>query len=302
MDQHTIPEFYLRGFLDPNAPAGQEPYLWFHTHPECKWRRRSPKNLSTLPNYYSVPGEGGKFDHAAEHFLQQIENDAAIVIREAINRDRIIDIAGRQALARFIASMWFRVPRLHSEVAPGMTSALLADARDSWLLLRDDASRRAAILSELKAAVGADLDVEAIMTRGGPVPTKCSMARHAVVQEVLGSTIIYASRIADMTWNWLVAQEPLFFATSDWPVSLWSPEHPHSNFQCGLGVSSVQLTFPVTKRVALFAEWGGHERGYLVAPPETVVSMNHRTARLAATIYSPAAGFPGFADIVLRPS
>ena len=25
---HYIPQFYLRGFVDPQTPAGQTPYLW----------------------------------------------------------------------------------------------------------------------------------------------------------------------------------------------------------------------------------------------------------------------------------
>ena len=43
--QHYVPQFYLREFLDPNTPPGQEPYVWVFSKDGKKKQRRAPKNI-----------------------------------------------------------------------------------------------------------------------------------------------------------------------------------------------------------------------------------------------------------------
>jgi Protein of unknown function (DUF4238) len=45
MNHHFVPQFYLRGFCDPEVSEGQEPWIWVADFQEQRIERRAPKNV-----------------------------------------------------------------------------------------------------------------------------------------------------------------------------------------------------------------------------------------------------------------
>jgi len=58
--QHYVPQFYLREFLDPNTPLGQDPYVWVFAKDGKKKQRRAPKNILWKTELYTLDVEGAK--------------------------------------------------------------------------------------------------------------------------------------------------------------------------------------------------------------------------------------------------
>ena len=80
---HTVPQFYLRGFVDPaseNVPK-LDPFVWVGSLTTGEIRRRAPRNISIVPGLYDGPGGLSEPDALLEAHLGKIESAAAFAIR-----------------------------------------------------------------------------------------------------------------------------------------------------------------------------------------------------------------------------
>ncbi len=78
---HYIPQFYLRGFVDPATPPPQTPYLWVWYKHAAAVDRRAPKNLAWEIGYYAIEAHHGLDYATVENELAQVENRAAFALR-----------------------------------------------------------------------------------------------------------------------------------------------------------------------------------------------------------------------------
>src|SRR5438309_175642 len=78
---HTVPRFYLRGFIAPESESTRDPWLWIGSLRTGEIKRRSPKNLSIVSGLYDGPGGLSNRDASLEAHLQKIESAAAFAIR-----------------------------------------------------------------------------------------------------------------------------------------------------------------------------------------------------------------------------
>ena len=80
---HTVPQFYLRGFIDPaseNVPK-LDPFVWVGSLTTGEIKRRAPRNISLVPGLYDGPGGLSDPDASLEMHLAKIESAAAFAIR-----------------------------------------------------------------------------------------------------------------------------------------------------------------------------------------------------------------------------
>lgn len=116
MKQHLLPQFYLRGFTDPDTPPEHEPFVWVYSLQEQKWEKRSPKNVAAETDYYTFNDEDGKKSEDIEEMLQRIESGAASVINNKIANRKPLSDDDRIVIATFIASTMMRVPGQHDHI------------------------------------------------------------------------------------------------------------------------------------------------------------------------------------------
>ncbi len=78
---HTVPKFYLNGFVSHDTRASREPFVWVGSLRTGEISRKSPKNLSIVRGLYD--GQGGFIERDAtiERHLAKIESAAAAAIR-----------------------------------------------------------------------------------------------------------------------------------------------------------------------------------------------------------------------------
>ncbi len=109
-DQHFLPQFYLRRFVDPDTPLGMEPYVWLYDLAERRWRKRAPKNVASLRHYYA-------FRDADNQLINVLEPNLATV--ESLGATLILKLAARKPLAEreqlhfslFVAMLTVRTPQ-----------------------------------------------------------------------------------------------------------------------------------------------------------------------------------------------
>jgi len=54
---HTVPKFYLHGFVAPESDGNRDPFVWVGSLTTGEVTRRSPKNISIARGVYD--GQGG---------------------------------------------------------------------------------------------------------------------------------------------------------------------------------------------------------------------------------------------------
>jgi hypothetical protein len=79
---HTVPKFYLNGFVAVESQAGSDPHTWIGSLENGEIVRRSPKNISIARGAYDGPGGFHDPEASIEAHLAKIESAAATAIRK----------------------------------------------------------------------------------------------------------------------------------------------------------------------------------------------------------------------------
>jgi hypothetical protein len=79
---HSVPSFYLRGFVAPESESTPDPFVWLGMLNTGEIKRRSPKNISITSGLYDGPGGFEEVDASIEKHLAKIESAAAVAIRK----------------------------------------------------------------------------------------------------------------------------------------------------------------------------------------------------------------------------
>jgi len=87
--------------------------------------------------------------------------------------------------------------------------------------------------------------------------------------------------LSQMTWRFLIAPNGQYFITSDNPLFFFH--------WMGIGKKRSEVTFPITKDMALWATWRiDLAEGFFPALPRVLKEINRRTASISSTyLYSP---------------
>jgi hypothetical protein len=108
---HTVPKFYLNGFLAPESMSGPDPYLWFGSLTTGEIKRRSPKNISITRGLYDGPGGLENSNASLEAHLAMIEAAAATAIREFVAAPLSENASPPAEIWRFLAWQAARTPQ-----------------------------------------------------------------------------------------------------------------------------------------------------------------------------------------------
>lgn len=251
MKAHIIPESYLKGFTDPDTPAGQEPYLHLYDFAEGAWSSRAPKKALRQTDYYALPRLEGEEKDALDHGpMGAIEGRAAAIVRNKIARKFPLTPEEKRDYAEFIALMIGRVPahrermdRIIEEMAM-LPMRLIAKHNPERYLQMAEAYGR-------KTGMQAPSTSDWALVDDGTLRLRASQSQQ--LQGMAGVLDVAPVAIGKMRWLFYHTLPPKYFITSDNPVSLRVPDHPE--WGLGLRRKDIQLTFPVTRSVSLLAAW-----------------------------------------------
>jgi hypothetical protein len=290
MQQHYLPQFYLKEFCDPNTPSGQEPYVWLCGRDNLAWRKKAPANIAKGADMYSFTDKDGQRHDEIEKGLAEVEGQTAGIIRNKIFKyDPNLDEQEAVMLAMFVGYMAVRIPAFHQQLGDFMTDVVKA-------MMTLQASKPEAFPA-LKAAVEQDTG-EKLPDWFGPEhldPSKyiITPSKSLVVALALSPIKEITYHLANMAWVFLVAEQE-FFITSDWPFCMLNPKLIGSFYGPGLAQKDVEITVPLSPKISLLATWDKPSTVFRGVGSEAVSIINRRTALMAREfVVSPQAGFAG---------
>ena len=282
---HYVSRFYLENFSDPANP----PRLWIYDkEAELSGHRdAAARDIAVEKHFYSVPMPDGTRDASLENVLQEFENLAAPVTKKLILREALT-AADRDLFATFLAMSMVRVPAYIEGFAKA-SAATLKEVMRLLALRGDFVSRFGTILS-----------------KDGTTPERSALERarqwfidgtyelepnRALCLQAMQGVEAYTPFFREMSWSVFVIRGGRYrFVTGDNP--LWyenpsgAPDQPLSH---GLSAYGIEVTFPLSRDVALVAGWPGPDIEYISASENVVKSVNLRTIKAAQRwIFGPA--------------
>ena len=225
--QHYVPKCYLREWVDPNTPAGQEPYVWFFDKGEKRGRKKAPANLFKETDLYTIALKSGDKDYTIEETLSNLEGRYASIFREKIKH----------------------LPLTHEEHA--FLCAFVSVMLQRTLRHRDNIDDFFDQLIER---------TEALEREHGLSPTKSSELRQSKRDTHKVGLIRNLPNITDllsrMSLAFLCSRGKAKFVTSDDPCNLFNPDLQWKRiYSPGLNQKNIQLTLPLSPEILLSMSW-----------------------------------------------
>jgi hypothetical protein len=261
MGDHYIPRFYLKGFVT----SEDSDFLIAFKKDEKRSITVSTANIALENGLYSKEME--------QYLANEIEEPANKVIRKIIE-SQVIGSEDKLTLSKYLMVTWKRVPQ-----------------HKNWVSER---------YPELSETIFRSID-EQLQTHGKNHPEKNNLVekrrkefreiretkKGELIQDVWHDNIPpnrtprSVDALSHMTWKFYIAQYDKYFITSDNPLFFFQ--------SIGIGNQESELSFPITKKIALWASWRTDIReGYYPARSIIVDEINHRTISISANfIFSP---------------
>src|SRR4029077_549437 len=106
--QHFNPALHLRQFAG-DAPKGQ---VWIYDKQTGRVRSATPENTAVQSHFYSVERDDGTMDTTIEHYLAEVESDAAPVYEGLLRGEMPGRTQPRADFAQFLGVMYVRTPTM----------------------------------------------------------------------------------------------------------------------------------------------------------------------------------------------
>lgn len=234
--QHVIPRCYLKQFVDPKTPPGQEPYVWVFERESKRGKKRAPKNILTETDLYTFEVNNGKKDYTLEKSLSQIESEYALVFENTISRRVPLNENEHVVVCAFVAAMLQRTLKHKQNIE---------DFFDRLITMTEDLERahgmRPQKSLELRQA-------------------KDDAHKMAIIQSLPYLTTI----LSKMNLAFLCANRRGSFITSDAPCFLFNSQLQWQRFYGpGLGQKHVEVLMPLSPEILVLLSWVNNMRGYL---------------------------------------
>ncbi len=278
---HTVPKFYLYGFVAPESECDRDPFVWVGSLRTGEIQRRSPKNLSIARGLYD--GQGGFDDPGAtiEAHLAEIEGAAAVAIRK-FAATKIGNGASIPAeISRFLAWQaartpgWMKLVQQWANEAPFDPEQGVVEPPPPGLAKISDRVRPMCLEDPNTGArreVTGEEELHACRKRGWKWIIRADDHLEMLHMQAWYFQVRHFPRL-----SWVRLQPPNneFFITSDRAVA-WLADGYADTPPAALRHPTAQVLAPLTKKLALI---GRHGVGRLGVKPREV---NRRIAFLAS--------------------
>ena len=247
--QHVIPQCYLKQFVNPRTPAGQEPYVWIFERDSKRGKKRAPKNILTERDIYTFKVKDARKDYVLEKTLAQIESDYAIVFEESIRRKVPLNQKEHAILCAFVAAMFYRTMKQKQH---------MEDFYGRLITMVEDMEKAHGIAPKLSRQLIQEKENAHKMTIILSLPS---------IANILGK----------MNLAFLCADRRSSFITSDAPCSFFNPELQWQRFYGpGLGQKHVEVSMPLSPEISVLFSWVNNVRGYLGINQDMVHEVNRQ--------------------------
>ena len=269
-NHHFAPKLYLKGFIEANT----SPFVWVYKkgklyNPGHKShhnpRKRPVSRVGVERDHYAFRKRDGTIDFDTYEDELEKQEKSSNPIFEKLQRREMIEGQEKVVFASYVYLMYKRVPRRKERFMKSWPQVFksVSSRMTEWLdfekAVTDEAdSTRLARISELRSELEGELEY---YKEHMPIDTEIPL-KSLVMESPLGIPGILSA----MTWQFFVAPKGHGFLTSDNPV-----------FSPGINKPYAEVSFPISKNIALVMSWYDIEQGFFVTTPEVVNEINRRT-------------------------
>ena len=259
---HYLPETYLKGFTDSSSEN-----LWVYLKDSPIVRKSTPRNEGCQKYYYAFYDvKGSRHTNTIEDFFSDIEHkfsNVLIKIHDCVklsNQDRI-------NLAVFIAFMQTRGPWFRSEIdrmaAEHINKVGLENAKKDFKSSLDTISKIIGIKPKIQ-----DDDFLNLLSSRGSIFS---------LTQVFDSAYNFYKQLLEFKWRFLFSNTKLKYITSDNPIYYYSENDQNTIQGDRILNKNVEMTIPLSKKVALLAMRKKLQEGYGDANRISIKAINKRT-------------------------
>lgn len=243
-NQHIIPQCYLKQFVDPNTPAGYEPYVWIFERDTKLGKKKAPKNILAETDFYTL--EGG--DYSIEKTLAQIESEYSVIFEKKIKNKLPLTPYEHTVFCAFVAAMLQRTMKQKEHINNFM------DQMIGWA-------------KQLEMVHGAEPKSSKAWEEAKKDAHKISVIE--MVPEI-------AKILTKMNVAFLCSKNKrVSFITSDSPAYLFNSQLQFQRwFAPAFGQKHVEVRMPLSPEISVCFSWINNLRGYLVATEDMVHNDN----------------------------
>lgn len=269
--QHYLSQFYLRGFID----AKYAPKFWmFDKKNPDKVVDVSPADVAFQKWYYAFERTDGTINRDTyELMFQQMEDIIAPCVKQILQREHYNN-EDRTYVAIFMSLSMLRVPYFRDNIKKNIESQLKAETL--WLAKdKDRFEREMRALEKEKGESLGNLDdlrrkwLEGKYTIEVDAHRSLEMLRHSLQP--------LAKEIFNHRWHFLTAPTNRKFITGDNPLVYINPQNKLLE-QDGIGLwtDGVEITFPLSKDIVIFATPKNKDDRYVNINANKVDEINRR--------------------------
>lgn len=271
--QHFVPQCYTKAWVDPDSVGKPkvDPYVWVFDKDGSNPRRRSPANLFTETDIYTLTSEDGHRDLRLEHGFQELEDKFTRIRNMRFKHMQPPTPHELEWLLMFLAVAYTR------------TVAFRDFQREQWGKVREQMEHLEAIHGEGAANAGRAVVRLNSRATGEEVAIGIDEVRQIEanpIQEIIGSYLNVAMpMLSRMSVAVFCTKDPCGFVTTDQPCVWFDKEankHPGAPRQPALGSRSVEVTLPISPSQCLALTHTPHLRGFIPLPPSGVDELNKR--------------------------
>lgn len=268
--QHFIPQCYLTSWIDPDTPAGQEPFVWQFPKDGGAAQKKAPKNIFHETDMYTIKTPDGSRNLVLEKGLSQLESLFVKLRNEKLSANVLLESDDRLLLCAFVAAM----------------SARTKAQRDHWAKQWGEILDRGNKIIEW-AKTASEENKRAAIALAGPEPKGRTFTLNDIkrlaespIQNMLIPMIsVMTPSFFDLDLGVLYCNSNPGFITSDNPVVWFDPDwHTRPPFwqSAGLAWPKTEITLPLSpNRLMVLSRQG--IKGYININEEVVDELNRRT-------------------------
>ena len=261
---HTVPKFYLRGFVAPEAERSHDPFVWIGSLTTGEITRRSPKNISIARGLYD--GQGGFDEPGAtiEAHLAKIESAASVAIRKFA----ATKIGGGgpipPEITRFLAwqaartSGWMKLVQQWVDEPPfDPEGEVVEPPPPGFEKMRD--RMRPICLEDPRTGIRREVSVEEEFNAFRKQGWKWIMRRDDHLEMLhIQAWYFQVRHFPRLSWVRLQPPDGEFFITSDRSVA-WLADGYADTPPAALRHPTAQVVAPIKRKVALVGRHGGRK-------------------------------------------
>lgn len=285
---HYVPAFYLSGFTD----SSNSDLVWVYQKENDNIFCDKPENIGFIKHYHTFTDEKGQKDsETIENILNETwELPSSKIIRE-IRENQFPKNEKRAVFASFLGISLTRVPYHRENIDKVIAHSALELSKQ--IASTPEGYKRS--LEDYKNATGVDLTDEAEDLRSFILSGEFDLDVNPSL--FLAMFMLHGHKLGEiihqMNWIFVKATERFKFITSDNPVFLADPTYNPNNFYSsisGLGNRSIELTFPISSELALFASWDKNRKECFIPGNNNLIKDFNRRAVISARRFIYASG------------